>query len=131
MLYSYKNVAKIANEQNFHSLAQDKLKNENVKKDVPILKNGTVKIHNNFNATGSHYSAYTFFAEIPDTVVKFHTSQEYVDGQFKINFYIDSITGPAPAAISVQLQFYSEPSLSGPITTNTASPIVKEGNITT
>ncbi len=72
-----------------------------------------------------------FFAEIPDTVVKFHTSQEYVDGQFKINFYIDSITGPAPAAISVQLQFYSEPSLSGPITTNTASPIVKEGNITT
>ncbi|WP_285044708.1 hypothetical protein [Lactobacillus crispatus] len=31
-----KNVAKIANEQNFHSLAQDKLKNENVKKDVPI-----------------------------------------------------------------------------------------------
>lgn len=126
-----KNVAKIANEQNFHSLAQDKLKNENVKKDVPILKNGTVKIHNNFNATSSHYSAYTFLAEIPDTVVKFHTSQEYVDGQFKINFYIDSITGPAPAAISVQLQFYSEPSLSGPITTNTASPIVKEGNITT
>ncbi|MFC6202099.1 HNH endonuclease signature motif containing protein [Lactiplantibacillus nangangensis] len=67
---------------------------------------------------------------MPETVVTYHTSEEYVNGEFRINFYIDSIIGEPPAAVSVELGFYTEPSLSGPITTQTSKLITKEGDVT-
>lgn len=70
--------------------------------------------------------------EIPVvTTVTYHTSEDYYEGSFRLNFWIDSIVGPAPYAIDAQLEFYSEPSLSGPVSTTTTPLISKVGDVTT
>ncbi|MCC9884683.1 HNH endonuclease [Streptococcus agalactiae] len=65
------------------------------------------------------------------TTVKYHIGEEYHDGNFRFNFYIDSIVGPAPYALDASIVVYTEPSLAGPVTINNTPTISKVGGLTT
>ena len=60
-----------------------------------------------------------------------HTSEQFEDGMFRIYFGIDSITGPAPAAVGFKINFYSEPSLQGPVSVQTSQKMVQGTDVHT
>lgn len=103
-------------------------KDNNINDNISDLNSGSIYSQNN---SQSSFNGIVSFAEVPTTTVKYHTSEEYVDGNFRINFWIDSIVGEAPAAVTAQINFLSEPTLSGPVSVQTSKVITKEGNITT
>lgn len=57
----------------------------------------------------------TLSAEEPSAIVNYHTSEEYINGSFRINFWIDSIIGIPPAALTAQISFLTEQTLHGPV----------------
>ncbi|WP_443663726.1 HNH endonuclease signature motif containing protein [Clostridium sp.] len=89
--------------------------------------NGSVVVSSNNKSSG----LVTSEGEIPVlTTVSYHVSEDYYNGNFRLNFWIDSIVGPAPYAVDEQLEFYSEPSISGPVTITTTPLISKVGDVT-
>ena len=79
----------------------------------------------------SHGNGISSRAEVPVTNITWHLSEEYISGKFRVNFWIDSIEGVPPAAVDVQIEFNTEPTLAGPVNANTLAPISKIGGLQT
>ena len=104
----------------------DKLSRSNPENGQPIIASGKQVVLNN-----SHGNGISSRAEVPVTNITWHLSEEYISGKFRVNFWIDSIEGVPPAAVDVQIEFNTEPTLAGPVNANTLAPISKIGGLQT
>ncbi|WP_270223616.1 hypothetical protein [Lacticaseibacillus paracasei] len=91
----------------------------------PIIASGKQAVLNN----SYHGNGVSSRAEVPITNVTWHLSEEYISGNFRVNFWIDFIEGVPPAAVDVQIEFNTEPALAGPVNVNTLAPISKIGGL--
>ena len=105
------------------------LSHTNQPQNATVLTSGEQKITVN-KTTNNRFAN---FAETPEqvTTLTYHTSEQFEDGMFRIYFWIDSITGPAPAAVDFKINFYSEPSLQGPVSVQTSQKMVQGANVHT
>ena len=100
-----------------NTIIKQKVVDENHSLNDNIAHTSTIKNvdYLNFGNSLSDYSSNqvgkisTISAEEPSTIVNYHTSEEYINGSFRINFWIDSIIGIPPAAITAQISFLTEP----------------------
>lgn len=95
-----------------------------------IVSSGQM-VMTNSNTSQTSYRLMATAGEEEVTTVKYHIGEEYHDGNFRFNFYIDSIVGPAPYALDASIVVYTEPSLAGPVTVNNTPTISKVGGVTT
>lgn len=93
------------------------------------LSNGTDQATSSPISNGHWFS----FATTPEvtTTTQYHVSEDYTDGNFRFNFYVDKIIGPFPYAIDIQLIALTEPSITGPVTSTKTMPISKVGAVGT
>lgn len=105
------------------------LSRTNQSQNASVLTSGKQKITVNNNTNGR----FANFAETPEqvTTLTYHTSEQFEDGMFRIYFWIDSITGPAPAAVDFKINFYSEPSLQGSVSVQTSQKMVQGTDVHT
>ncbi|MCM1636263.1 HNH endonuclease signature motif containing protein [Latilactobacillus sakei] len=111
------------------SLTDANLSRVNPEAGQPVIASGEdhIKpIHQNNESNGVNV-----LAEVPVTNINWHLSEEYVGGDFRINFWIDSIEGITPAAVDAQVVFNSEPTLRGPVKISVLKDITKVGGIKT
>lgn len=122
-----------------NTIIKQKVVDENHSLNDNIAHTSTIKNvdYLNFGNSLSDYSSNqvgkisTLSAEEPSTIVNYHTSEEYINGSFRINFWIDSIIGINPAAITAQISFLTEQTLHGPVSVQNSEMLTKEGNVTT
>lgn len=105
------------------------LSRTNQSQNASVLTSGKQKVTVNNNTNGR----FANFAEAPEqvTTLTYHTSEQFEDGMFRIYFWIDSITGPAPAAVDFKINFYSEPSLQGSVSVQTSQKMVQGTDVHT
>lgn len=65
------------------------------------------------------------------TTIKWHMSQEYIDGYFRFAFYVDEIVGDPLYALDIQLDYYHTSAPSDPFEFTQLPTISKVGLVTT